>query len=101
MVAERLNGQNGMSWSDWPRGNAFTNNAFAGHNGRMNVLFCDGHVKTMIPTATVTPLNMWGWFDDADPAVCPGSLQNTDAINCDAPSTNGINDMQNLTKKYQ
>ena len=29
------------------------------HSGRTNYLFCDGHVKTMIPTATGAPINMW------------------------------------------
>ena len=29
------------------------------HGGRNNYLFDDGHVKTMLPSATVTPLNMW------------------------------------------
>ena len=29
------------------------------HSGRSNYLFCDGHVKTLIPTATGTPINMW------------------------------------------
>jgi len=29
------------------------------HSSRSNYLFCDGHVKTMIPTSTGTPINMW------------------------------------------
>jgi prepilin-type N-terminal cleavage/methylation domain-containing protein/prepilin-type processing-associated H-X9-DG protein len=29
------------------------------HSGRSNYLFFDGHVKTMIPTSTGTPINMW------------------------------------------
>ena len=30
-----------------------------GHGGRVNFLFCDGHVKTMKPLATCLPINMW------------------------------------------
>ena len=29
------------------------------HSTRTNYLFCDGHVKTMIPTSTGSPINMW------------------------------------------
>ena len=29
------------------------------HTGRSNYLFCDGHVKTMIPSSTGSPINMW------------------------------------------
>ena len=29
------------------------------HSGRTNYLLCDGHVKTMIPTSTGSPINMW------------------------------------------
>ncbi len=109
MIGERIttrtplpngNNQCGMNWSDWAPGGAFADRGFAGHTGRMNVLFVDGHVKTMLPTATYAPLNMWGYVNDLS-AVCTGSLQGTDAINCDAPSPAGITDMQNLGKFYQ
>ena len=36
--------------------NFLLDQGFAGHTGRWNVLFVDGHVKTMLPTTTVTPL---------------------------------------------
>ncbi len=32
---------------------------FQNHLGTTNFLFCDGHVKSLKPTATGTPLNMW------------------------------------------
>jgi len=37
------------------------NNAinFQNHSGRTNFLFCDGHVKTLIPLQTGLPINMW------------------------------------------
>lgn len=34
--------------------------AFTSHNGVTNFLFCDGHVKSMKPTQTVSSFNMWG-----------------------------------------
>jgi len=45
------------------------------HGGRTNYLFCDGHVKTLVPSATGTPLNMWNihnttnWFDNSTGAA--------------------------------
>ena len=40
------------NWSD-------TGEVPINHSGRSNYLFCDGHVKTMIPTSTGSPVNMW------------------------------------------
>jgi len=33
--------------------------AFKGHLGMSNFLFCDGHVKSLKPIATMIPTNMW------------------------------------------
>ena len=38
--------------------------AFKGHLGTLNWLFADGHVKSMKPTATGSPVNMWSIQDD-------------------------------------
>lgn len=38
---------------------ANTNDLMRGHLGMTNVLFADGHVKSMRPTATGRPYNMW------------------------------------------
>jgi prepilin-type processing-associated H-X9-DG protein len=32
---------------------------YAGHLGRSNYLFCDGHVKSYLPTQTASPIDMW------------------------------------------
>lgn len=40
----------------WDDNDDMTNQS---HSGFTNYLFCDGHVKTMKPTATGTPINMW------------------------------------------
>ena len=38
------------------------------HGGRWNCLFCDGHVKALKPTQTITPFNRWTYAcDSADP----------------------------------
>jgi prepilin-type N-terminal cleavage/methylation domain-containing protein/prepilin-type processing-associated H-X9-DG protein len=37
----------------------FTNSVFQGHLGTVSYLFADGHVKSMRPTATGMPINMW------------------------------------------
>jgi prepilin-type N-terminal cleavage/methylation domain-containing protein/prepilin-type processing-associated H-X9-DG protein len=39
--------------------NEFSAALYAGHSGRANWLFVDGHVKALKPTQTGTPLNMW------------------------------------------
>ena len=50
------------------------------HSSRSNYLFCDGHVKTMIPTATGTPINMWNIDNttiNGDPAPGPAGATGT------------------------
>lgn len=37
----------------------FVDTQIQNHGGRGNFLFCDGHVKTMKPIATVLPTNLW------------------------------------------
>ena len=41
---------------------------FAGHTGRMNICFADGHVKTLRPTQTLNP-NIWGIQDQPTQAT--------------------------------
>jgi len=40
-----------------------------GHGGRTNFLFCDGHVKTMKPSATGSPANMWNGNNQTYPGI--------------------------------
>ena len=49
------------------------------HSGRSNYLFCDGHVKTMIPSSTGSPINMWNVnnttnIGDTTPGPAPTNL---------------------------
>ncbi|HEX8550990.1 MAG TPA: DUF1559 domain-containing protein [Abditibacteriaceae bacterium] len=54
----------GSSWWDNATtfSDALTGSGFAGHLGTSNYLFADGHVKALKPTATMTPINMYGAF---------------------------------------
>ncbi len=85
--------------------------SFAGHGGRMNCLFADGHVKTLKPTQTGAPFNMWGAYADRggnhDPSInnqpnCnPTNNWSEDKlVNCDAPEPNMVKGLQKLEQKY-
>lgn len=68
----------------------------------MNVMFCDGHVKSMRPTQTVsapgaaTQFNMWGGMDGGDGGTC-----NNRDINCDLGSSTMLQGLQRLENVYQ
>ena len=58
---------------------------FNGHLGTPNFLFGDGHVKSMRPTATGRPFNMWGSMaGGTGPSNAPSSCAAND-LNCDEP----------------
>jgi len=48
-----------VMYTDWlaPGRHDMRDNSFAGHLGTMNLLFVDGHVKSMLPTRTGMPYN--------------------------------------------
>ena len=97
IVAEKNNNntETGLGWDDWD-GNQWRDNAFAGHLGTANYLFCDGHVKALRPTATVSNgFSMWGKFRDTG---C--TLPNSEAINCDGVSPAALNAFGLLDKKF-
>lgn len=65
-----------------------SNNLFAGHVGTSNYLFCDGHVKSLRPTATTNAsgsgsgtINLWTLdnspFNAADGAVVAAEMSYT------------------------
>jgi prepilin-type N-terminal cleavage/methylation domain-containing protein/prepilin-type processing-associated H-X9-DG protein len=52
---------------------------FINHLGMTNFLFCDGHVKSMKPNATATPINLWNVTNttvstDTSPGPAPAGL---------------------------
>ncbi len=90
-------GNLGMAFPDWPSGGGggFVINGFAAHNTQWNCLFVDGHVKTLRPTATALPFNMWGNFSHNTPVDGPGcgNPSNTNSgytdVNCDVAPADG------------
>ena len=109
MVCETV-AEYGMAYYDWtntgtnPGQNDFgdrTRRGFAPHSGRWNCLFCDGHVKTLLPTATGSPINMWGNFSSnvaADGAACAQTTMN---INCDVTPPTQMTELSNLQNDYK
>ena len=69
----------------WSGNNSLRDWGFAGHLGTWNCLFADGHVKAYRPTQTITPVNMWGRFNDNTAAQGPDCASGRN-INCAAPS---------------
>ncbi len=101
----------GYMYPDWS--NAANNNipttGFAGHLGTWNCLFADGHVKSLRPTQTGTPINMWGAFNDNTVGTdCKMDHDATNpwkdpytGINCDQVSPGVLTGLQQLEAKYQ
>ena len=75
------------------------NFCFSGHLSTWNCLFADGHVKSMRPTATMAPVNLWGGFNGQTATDGPGCAGN--GINCEATSATALTGMQNLETKYK
>ena len=107
LLSENLNRFYGIMYTDWTPGGPNNNMAdlgFAGHLGTMNNLFADGHVKAMKPTATGTPLNMWGTMDDNTGGGSCDTADNTakyrNGINCDQVSTGQMRGLAAMQTKY-
>lgn len=56
----------GWQWPEINPNSVLADIGFSGHLGTINWLFADGHVKSLKPTATVTPRNMWTIEDDGN-----------------------------------
>ena len=96
----------GIMYSDHSNGGGnIANDVFAGHLDTMNCLFLDGHVKSMKPTATGTPVNMWGTMDDntgggdCDNSTAPAKYPS--GINCDQVSPGQVQGLAKLEAKYK
>ena len=95
-------GECGMSYWDWTGSSDFGNNTlanrrgFANHSGRWNCLFCDGHAKNLLPTATGTPLNMWGSNSKNAASDGPSCGTGQMDINCDTSSAIMVTQLANL-----
>ena len=105
LICESINGSPDFIWPDTDAP-SIQNLGYAGHNGSANYLFCDGHVKTMKPTATASPLNMWGGTNGAGgylgmPASNPAGVCGNNDVNCDTPEPVIVQGMALLQQKYQ
>jgi len=105
MVAESFV-EYGIAFWDWTGGgtdfgNGQPNRGFAKHSGRWNCLFVDGHVKTMLPSATGSPMNMWGSFNNNTAADGTGCGTGIMDINCDVTPTNVQTELANLDRLSQ
>ena len=70
---------------------------YAPHLGTMVTLYCDGHVKSMRPLSTATPVNQWGaGSGDNNCAAYTGA----NAINCAIPQSNPTAIMAALDKRF-
>jgi len=94
----------GIAYYDWDVAGGFGDNTtgsdrgFVNHGGRWNCLFIDGHVKTLLPSQTAIPINMWGNFAGNATADGPGCGVTTVNINCDKADTGLIDAMRLLDK---
>ncbi len=75
---------------------------FAGHMDTTNYLFADGHVKSLRPTRTMTPVNMWGRFDPQSGATGPGcDGANYNDVNCEVPEPGILSKLAQAEDKYK
>jgi prepilin-type processing-associated H-X9-DG protein len=84
----------------------FREHGFAGHLGTMTVLFADGHVKSLRPTRTMSPVNMWGGFQSVDNEQGCGQPWGGNSgmngyVNCEVPSQMALLSLQRLEALYQ
>ncbi len=99
----------GTAYYDWSNNDSFGNGTtgtvqrgFAPHTGRMNCLFIDGHVKSLLPTATANATtNMWGSFNTNTTADGPGCGTGVMDINCDVAPTGVIAALGTLQAAYK
>jgi prepilin-type N-terminal cleavage/methylation domain-containing protein/prepilin-type processing-associated H-X9-DG protein len=86
------------------------NAVFAGHIGHMNVIYCDGHAKSMNPITLVSPVSQFGQLDafdfyTANDTNCYGNptdpAYGSDAINCNTPTPSAIAVMNAVANRYK
>ncbi len=89
------------NWTAGGSYDAWYKELFAGHLGTINCLYADGHVKSMRPTATMTPVNQWGYLMGMKGT---SSGCNTDDsanwINCEDVDQTAVDNLNLLAKKY-
>lgn len=85
---------------NWDNPRGIVSWGFAGHLGTMNVLYADGHVKSLLPVKTETPINQWG--RGAPGSGCDKAKYNgIDAINCEEIEESLLRGLNDLQQKYK
>lgn len=108
IVVSEANSDWGIMYPDWISPGAHANDmrdqGYAGHTGMMNCLFVDGHVKSLRPTATASPINMWGTMTDntgGGPCDTGWPQIYLTGINCDQRSVGQSAALALLEQKYK
>ncbi len=100
--SESVESYSDIGGHDWSGNDNFRDFGFAGHLSTWNCLFADGHVKSLRPVATMTPLNMWGRFQDQFIANTDcTNVPDDDNPNCETPSAGALTKLGDLQTKYQ
>jgi prepilin-type N-terminal cleavage/methylation domain-containing protein/prepilin-type processing-associated H-X9-DG protein len=82
LVHEAKGQDNVPAWQfTWDNSMTNTGYTFIGHLGMTNFLFVDGHVKSLKPTATGRPLNMWVIRNTTTPNATTTGPAPTDSAN--------------------
>ncbi len=84
---------------DWDNACGLVSWGFAGHLGTMNVLYADGHVKSLLPTKTMVPINQWG--NGLDKSCAIEKADSTNWINCERIDARLLQGLNNLQQKYK
>ncbi len=90
--SQHWEGADSNTWAQW---------GFAGHNGRFNATFADGHSKSLKPDQAITPFNMLGRFNDQTDADGPSCGEETWDPNCDTPSQGALAAIKPLEDLYK
>lgn len=100
-LAETMDGGWRTMFSNWGSiGNESlaADKMFAGHLQTMTLLFADGHAKSMRPSMTGVPVNLWGRMNDS-PAACNNG--NYTKLNCENVSNFQITALKYLEAAYE
>ncbi len=90
-----VTGMSGRNWYDGWAGDWLWGSNFAGHLSTTVVLFADGHVKSLRPTATGSPFNMWG-------SICGGSFcDQAQSLNDDTVSNQMMGGLRTWENAYK
>jgi prepilin-type N-terminal cleavage/methylation domain-containing protein/prepilin-type processing-associated H-X9-DG protein len=100
IVTEGVSADSRAMFNNWSNTGSTTarDELFSGHLSTANFLFADGHVKSMRPVRTGTPVNLWGGMDDNSPSCRTDDIAR---VNCEEVSNGQVAALGLLEAKYQ